>query len=646
MADQLYLVRIAAEEAYKKAFSDFQKETKKTQNYTETLTKELNFQARAAGKSADEMQLLRAELRGASADQLKALQAAQAYNRASQIQASQNKKLTQSFRFMRGGLGQVGHQIQDVAVQAQMGTNAMIIFGQQGSQVASLFGPSGALLGAIIAVGAAISMAFIPSVKEAQKDTKTLGERINALDLEFKDLTESQQKYLINLNRIKQSKIEDDIKRQEDAIKSLNERLEKNSQTVDNNRKVTSGNVNVLRAVVTSSSIATESINRHSEAHDNLVVSLDTLKAELDKNKQALIDLKSPSEELTDSYEDSLVALQNQLSALSMTNEELFIQEQLAKGATAAQLGQAAAIYELIRAKKEELKLSKGKNKTESTDKPSNNKKQIDLGIERIRKSQLSEIQLISEKFAAERELIDTAKDQKGADVVFLDQLLKESNKKELEAKQNHNKLIEAEQKRHNDAIAEAEEKAKADKQALELQKQQLALATVSAYGSMATQIASAMEEGSGAQKAMFLVSKGLAFAEAIMSANLAYNKTIAQFGAAGVPMAEAVRAAGYVNAGMIAGQAIASFEGGGLTGSGVRSGGMDGKGGRIAVVHPNEKIIDLHKGQSKTSNVNVSFNIQANDTRGFDELLQSRRGQIVSMINRAINDRGRSSLA
>ena len=105
-------------------------------------------------------------------------------------------------------------------------------------------------------------------------------------------------------------------------------------------------------------------------------------------------------------------------------------------------------------------------------------------------------------------------------------------------------------------------------------------------------------------------------------------------------------RRMGYATAGMIAGQTLASFEGGGLTGSGVRSGGMDGKGGRMAVVHPNEKIIDLHKGQSQTSNVNVSFNIQANDTKGFDELLQSRRGQIVSMINRAINDKGRRSLA
>jgi hypothetical protein len=40
-------------------------------------------------------------------------------------------------------------------------------------------------------------------------------------------------------------------------------------------------------------------------------------------------------------------------------------------------------------------------------------------------------------------------------------------------------------------------------------------------------------------------------------------------------------------------------FEGGGYTGSGSRSGGVDGKGGFPAIVHPNETIIDHTKGQS-----------------------------------------------
>lgn len=53
---------------------------------------------------------------------------------------------------LRGVMGNLGYQIQDVAVQAQMGTNAFIIMAQQGPQIAGAFGPAGAAIGAVIAV--------------------------------------------------------------------------------------------------------------------------------------------------------------------------------------------------------------------------------------------------------------------------------------------------------------------------------------------------------------------------------------------------------------------------------------------------------------------------------------------------------------
>ena len=86
-----------------------------------------------------------------------------------------------------------------------------------------------------------------------------------------------------------------------------------------------------------------------------------------------------------------------------------------------------------------------------------------------------------------------------------------------------------------------------------------------------------------------------------------------------------------------------ASFDGGGFTGMGARAGGLDGKGGFPAILHPNETVIDHSKGQSMGTNVTI--NIQANDTKGFDELLRSRRGEIIGIVNKAINNRGVSSL-
>ncbi len=60
------------------------------------------------------------------------------------------------------------------------------------------------------------------------------------------------------------------------------------------------------------------------------------------------------------------------------------------------------------------------------------------------------------------------------------------------------------------------------------------------------------------------------------------------------------------------------AFDGGGYTGSGPRSGGLDGKGGFMAMLHPRETVVDHTKGQgvggeviNVTQNINVSTGVQ-----------------------------------
>ncbi len=81
-------------------------------------------------------------------------------------------------------------------------------------------------------------------------------------------------------------------------------------------------------------------------------------------------------------------------------------------------------------------------------------------------------------------------------------------------------------------------------------------------------------------------------------------------------------------------------FDGGGYTGMGVRAGGIDGKGGFPAILHPNETVIDHTKGQGMGATVN--FNISTVDAAGFDQLLASRKGLITSIINNAMNNQGK----
>ena len=84
------------------------------------------------------------------------------------------------------------------------------------------------------------------------------------------------------------------------------------------------------------------------------------------------------------------------------------------------------------------------------------------------------------------------------------------------------------------------------------------------------------------------------------------------------------------------------SMEGGGFTGMGVRAGGIDGRGGFPAILHPNETVIDHTKGQGMQSAPTVNFNISTVDAAGFDQLLSSRKGLITSIITNAMNNQGK----
>ena len=92
-------------------------------------------------------------------------------------------KSTPKLRGFGTGAQQIGYQVQDMVVQIQGGTSAFVAIGQQGSQLAGAFGPGGAVIGAIIALSAAVAGTLVKSLggakvsaEELQASTKTLGD--------------------------------------------------------------------------------------------------------------------------------------------------------------------------------------------------------------------------------------------------------------------------------------------------------------------------------------------------------------------------------------------------------------------------------------------------------------------------------------
>ena len=80
---------------------------------------------------------------------------------------------------------QAGYQIQDFVVQVQSGTSIFVAFGQQASQLAGVLGPGGAVLGAVIALSAAIGGVLYKALGDSTKSLEEIEKAAKELDRSF-----------------------------------------------------------------------------------------------------------------------------------------------------------------------------------------------------------------------------------------------------------------------------------------------------------------------------------------------------------------------------------------------------------------------------------------------------------------------------
>ncbi len=421
--------------------------------------------------------------------------------------AKQGKVLNQQFRFMRGGLGQVGHQVQDVAVQLQMGQNAMLVFGQQGSQIASLFGPGGAMFGAVIAIGAALSMSLAPAFFGATEAAKELKEANKGLIDSFDELSPAQQKFATLLATKKLEEYEAELKKL-------------NATTREQLTTVRTGSFGIVYGRKDLETL---------EEYNERITKLDSDTAFYEA---AIASLKEQIAGVNDSFAKQDSALQKQIDTYGMSSlqiEEYTIRQQLLR----EELSQTEALQLLMHVA--ELK-------------------------------RLGELSDAKDKAAQGSKLADdfAAKSTTGKTEQMLGDAVKLTN-------------------------------------------------------------------GVGKQsKKLAAVQKTVQVGQAIMNTYTAASKAIATYGIPlGIPFAAMAVAQGMAQVSAIK---SASFEGGGFTGRGSRSGGVDGKGGFNAILHPNETVIDHTKGGGQGLVVNQTINIST----GVQQTVRAEMQNLLPQIQEA----------
>ena len=660
---------------------------KKTQKQTETLdqsakklTKQFERQGKTVGMTAGQIKILELKEKGATKAQLDAARAALKNAEALKQQADAARFASQSagetngaFRAMRGSTQQLSWQLQDVAVQAQMGTSAFTILGQQGPQIASIFGSGGAVLGALVAFGAILAGAVYRSLTgtgEAMKKLKNINE---SLIESFDDLTDAQKAYArsLALKEIKENEqaiadLEDAQDRQTKQVLRGNFAYKEFSESLDNYNERLVKNKADVDSLKTENLVLAKSVDDVTDSTEDLVKKLREEILELQLTEEQFLRYKAAQAGATDAQIEGIVAAQyfinkekekaealedaeaavkkqaeatasyseglyHQLAALTLSGDALFYYQAALKGGTAEQIAANAELLKSIALRKEKIKADADFAKNElalaALFKKLNDKKIADEEREtasavalaqKAAQRGLDKLTLLSQQHEAEKIALDT-------------HLAAGRLSQEL-----HDEAMKGQARETAAAIADVEKKSNEDAKKLADARMQIQQQMLSGISGVVGQLADAAEEGSSEAKALFAIEKAIAIATTVMNAEVAAVAAMAAMpGPPGVLMGNVIRGIGYASAGIIAGTAIA---GGRALGGQVRGGEsylVGERGPELLTMGTSGRVTSNDALKNSGNGADVVINQTINVTTGIQSTV---RAEIVALMPQISN--------
>ena len=633
------------------------------------------------------------------------------------------KKLGSNMRLTKGPTsalsttaGQLGVQIQDVAVQAQMGTDAIRIFSQQGPQILSIFGPTGAVFGALAAIGAVVGQTIVSSfglgkdaIEEFADNTKKVGESVDSLTDNFFGLSES----LIELAEKSEvaarlqialaldaadiaarnardsfkelglegsgmyRSLEDATQGARDLLVSLDEiRMGSgNSAAAISVMKRASQELGIsldeikslgedfVKAIDPNAEAAalvrfSEELGRIAETSGDpafVQLALDfvqmALQAETNEEKarlltQSLEDLQNATKGTSQETINFVKRLEDQAFAIGKTREQLLALQ-------AAQIQDPALRKRAEEAIKQIEFEAQAREEANRAEKIASDAKRERLKKEREEEKKRRDAEREANKQRRE-ELQAQRKAEREAAAERRRQFQEDIELRQIEGEQQRAREKEQED-REKRILREKEER---EKYAMELVKQrnEEELRQRTNMNNALLGLEDKLMKGkSEAQKAGFRIGVNLMNQEkrenAAQILSDSYSAAMTAYKSlAAIPIVGPALGAAAAGVIIAAGASYATKSlAGRAVGGQVRAGesyvvgerGPEvltmGSNGRVI---PNDKMGGGQQVVNKTAN--ITFQITAVDARGFDSLLQSRRGQIINMVNTAMNDKGR----
>jgi hypothetical protein len=482
---------------------------------------------------------------------------------------------------------QAGYQIGDLAVQIQGGTNAAVALGQQGSQLLGFFGPYGAIAGAALAIGTGLIAPFIRAGKEVEDFQKKATEALEDIKA-----------------RIAKLKGEDPV------LKGYNESIAKSITQATTQLEL----MNKIRESGKKLKQSEEGIEARLAPIKKQYLEITATLEKQQREKQVYLD--TLEEEKTLLYEQDVLAKQREQRITDFFKAEQQMQEEIAQSRVNALLqdnkDRELQQKEDKRRREENAKIIKKiREERAKADKKAHEVRMGYIALEARSQMLLGTAPM----FINEDALAEAAK-------IFKDRKAAE----------------EAAAKEAAKRLKVLEKEIDLTRELSDVQKQQVAIAdSVSgAFGNFFMQLVDGTTSAKDAFRAMAAdiiqqLYRILVVEQLVQSIAGAITGGFAPASAAGTGGTVAPPKAPRGN--------LLSLDGGGYTGSGPRSGGLDGKGGFMAMLHPRETVVDHTKGQGSGGTVvNQVFNISANTSDDTKRLITQTIAQASpAIINQSV---------
>ena len=589
------------------------------------------------------------------------------------------KSIQKFKRNMSVGFQQAGYQVGDFIVQVQSGQSVLVALGQQGSQLAGIFGPTGAVVGAFVAAATAFGMIAIAASKAKKSMTgmQDLSKSFAPATKTMTDAIKNQHMEIFKLTRgidDQNEAIGKQALQYQKALQTANEYL--SSQEKDNRSGLQRIRANGLKVLgfqlVKSDKQRVEQLEKQNEIYAKLQDQAEKLKAKEEKRKKFLEEQLDLKKKFLDAGKDILdqEAAQSLAANVAAANEEeklSLLRERVAGTMTAAEAEEQALRQKLrleyfLLDNADELIEKRVEQLREERSLSEELKEQ--LRILKLQEEFLTVTQRMQEGSPAARAMRKYAGrgTLSNKDPIFgtgpregqsiykeprktkapkdpLQELMKNLTlqKRLFGVEEDRASVMKALGESYSkytpeqiDSAIKLTESIRKQNEALKEQQDEL-----DRLKDMAEQLAAPFDDFF-----MSLVDGTTTVSDAFKVMASDILKELYRVLVVKQTVSNITDLSGDITSLMSGSNPFAGFDGGGYTGSGPRSGGLDGKGGFMAMLHPRETVVDHTKGQGiGGATINQVFNISANTSDDTKRLITKTIEQSSStIVNQSVN--------